>query len=548
MKIRFIFCILFIGTLPDFTFALQGAAYYKSQGDFQVAQRNPLKALELYKKALQINPDYVPALLAIGKLYRNLGALKSASQNLHRALSKSGPDASVLLEMGSVYRQLGALQKSLEALKQAHRLSKKNTEIMAQLALTYLELGNLKKARDWISKGKKEKPDSPQFRLLLARTYLMEGRPRRAKRILQIVLKSNPRNFEANLLLALILNVQGKTKKALMYAKKAVSIQPQSPRTHYVLASILLEQKLRKLRQNLSRFPKEEDFLNIIETLENARGYDESYIPALSLMAKVYLLLPQGCQKAKDSIESILSINPNHYVGRYLKGFCQKKHIPEVYSTMLNERPNDEITRQRLEASLWNQQLKELLLQQAHFHYARGISLSHAHRTDSAVYEFFTTLHLFPSHKGAHKHLAEYYRTLGDFISLQKELEFLRNITKNVTYTDRIEQIIRARKKKIYYTENLRNIENLKTPTPVFLMYGRPTNLLGNYPDAGEAFAEKLHLAIRLKSKIAVFSFPVWKKVMQQIQNFPHVGYGGYYSGETGDFLNAPLVQYAEKL
>jgi tetratricopeptide (TPR) repeat protein len=107
---------------------------YLALGDVQLAKGALDKAAAQYQKALEANPGFVPARLALAQLALRDEDFAAAEKQLSRAVTDGGGSAEVHLDLGVAYRGLGQPDKALVEYDAAEKLQPK-------LAAVYLNRG-----------------------------------------------------------------------------------------------------------------------------------------------------------------------------------------------------------------------------------------------------------------------------------------------------------------------------------------------------------------------------------------------------------------------
>ena len=107
---------------------------YLAIGDVQLAKGAADKAAAQYQKALEANPSFVPARLALARLALRDEDFAAAEKHLSRAVADGGGTAEVHLDLGVAYRGLGQPDKALAEYDAAEKLQPK-------LAAVYLNRG-----------------------------------------------------------------------------------------------------------------------------------------------------------------------------------------------------------------------------------------------------------------------------------------------------------------------------------------------------------------------------------------------------------------------
>jgi len=107
---------------------------YLAIGDTQMAKGSVDKAAAQYQKALEANPGFVPARLALARLALKDEDFAAAEKHLSRAVADGGGSAEVHLDLGVAYRGLGQPDKALTEYEAAEKLQ-------PRLAAIYLNRG-----------------------------------------------------------------------------------------------------------------------------------------------------------------------------------------------------------------------------------------------------------------------------------------------------------------------------------------------------------------------------------------------------------------------
>ena len=110
------------------------AELYLAIGDVQMAKGAVDKAAAQYQKALEAQPSYVPARLALARLALKDEDFAAAEKHLSRAVADGGGSAEVHNDLGVAYRGLGQPDKALAEYEAAEKLD-------PRLAAVYLNRG-----------------------------------------------------------------------------------------------------------------------------------------------------------------------------------------------------------------------------------------------------------------------------------------------------------------------------------------------------------------------------------------------------------------------
>lgn len=236
---------------------IQEATFYFTEGVKYYILEDMAKALALFEKSLEVDPENAAAHYKIAKILMGKGDLNNALVHAARAL-ELGPEnkyyylanAEVLTrqsnfqEAAQIYERLiehiegtdeylfdlAALylyqedyQQALDIYDRAEQRFGYAYEITAQKQKIYLKLNQLNKA---IAEGEKlvnEFPGEPQFVIALAEILISNDREKDAIPYLEDLLKIVPDNPEARLMLAKLYEETGNEQKSLDNMKVAFS-------------------------------------------------------------------------------------------------------------------------------------------------------------------------------------------------------------------------------------------------------------------------------------------------------------------------------------
>jgi len=257
-----------------------GAHANLRKGDRTAAAR----ALE---HTLNLQPDYVPALIWLGDTYLDLGRVEDAQAAFSRALTRQPDSAPALFGAGRVALARRAYDEAVRNLEQAVRIDPRATVIQYPLAMAYRGIGEREKAeaslrrrgttppdlpdpllqqadvvlesgvaheaigmqalrrQDWagamqaFKRGLELSPGDPSLRYWMATAMIASGDAAGAEREFRAVTRANPGFANAHFSLGAVLDRQGKKDEALREYEAAVSAAPNMPDARLRLADTL---------------------------------------------------------------------------------------------------------------------------------------------------------------------------------------------------------------------------------------------------------------------------------------------------------------------
>jgi tetratricopeptide (TPR) repeat protein len=162
-----------------------------------------------FKKALQINSNYMEAALNLAVLYNNLG-LGKKSKAIYEHLKKYGAAgrgamdpmlmskiANMHAEIGDLYHSVGEYESAIDSYGRAVDLCPKYLDVQTKLASCYRESGDPKKAVKIFKKFQRQAGNYAPFWIAWGVTSYALGKNKDAFKSWQKALKIEPRNKTA---------------------------------------------------------------------------------------------------------------------------------------------------------------------------------------------------------------------------------------------------------------------------------------------------------------------------------------------------------------
>jgi TolB-like protein/cytochrome c-type biogenesis protein CcmH/NrfG len=229
-----------------YEYYLQGRAYFHQWKD-----RSYKAAIELYKKAIKIDPNYALAYAGIADCYSLLFLYMDSNQEyLSEAATFSRKALELDPNLAEAHVALG-LSSSLtknyaeaeKAFSTAIRLCRKLFEAHYWLARTYFIQGKIEKALSTYKKAFIVDPDDYQTPVLLAAILRSKGQKQKAEQVLlkgiknaEHILRYDPNNTRALYFGAGALIETGDKTRGLEWADRALKSEPDDPATLYNIA------------------------------------------------------------------------------------------------------------------------------------------------------------------------------------------------------------------------------------------------------------------------------------------------------------------------
>jgi tetratricopeptide (TPR) repeat protein len=166
------------------------AVSYYNRGEYE-------KAIEAYKRAIELNPDFTEAYYHLGMAYSSLGKYKEAVEAYSRAVRIKPDYAAAYYNLGHAYSNLNRHDKAIKAFRQSIQYEPGNVEAYFALGNAYFDSGKEERAVDTFEAAISRKPDNPYAYYRLGLLYFPTGLHARAAEAFTQVIIRDPRYGEA---------------------------------------------------------------------------------------------------------------------------------------------------------------------------------------------------------------------------------------------------------------------------------------------------------------------------------------------------------------
>ena len=162
------------------------------ENDPQTKKAEMEKALEEFKKASEIYPDYPDAWQQLGLAYFRLGNNQLSLQSYEKALKLNPSEATTYGNMGIIFFQKGDIAKAIGLYQEAIKLDANYADAYLNLGSCYGTKGEFAKAADNFLKCIQLEPENAQANYFLGITYKSLNNAAEAKRYLEKAAQLNP--------------------------------------------------------------------------------------------------------------------------------------------------------------------------------------------------------------------------------------------------------------------------------------------------------------------------------------------------------------------
>jgi hypothetical protein len=139
---------------PEAGYELQkeSPGYYYSLGTLADNKRQWDKAIQLYTKALSVDPDYRDAYTGLAWDYYEKGNYELEVSNFEQAAARGPEKAETWYFLGTAYQDVGDYDKAIIAFNKALNIDPNHKDALHDLAIIYISTGDTEKARQLLQR------------------------------------------------------------------------------------------------------------------------------------------------------------------------------------------------------------------------------------------------------------------------------------------------------------------------------------------------------------------------------------------------------------
>ena len=200
---------------------------------------NQQEAIDHFRKALALKPDFARAYYNWGTVLSNTGQPKEAIERFRQALEYDPDYLSARYNLGTELYQIGQLSEAIVQLKKAVALNPNFAWAHVNLGEALALSGESAEALKQLEQALRLKSDSAEIQFDLANTYLKVNQPQQAIEHFRQAVVLDPQNCDALNDLAVVLVKLDRIPEAIPYFQSALQIKPDFFEARYSLANAL---------------------------------------------------------------------------------------------------------------------------------------------------------------------------------------------------------------------------------------------------------------------------------------------------------------------
>lgn len=281
---------------PDYTTPYLAHYYIGRVRMEQPDPKNKSLAEASFKKALEMKPDFVDALLSLGSLYSKQHKEEKAISLYKEFQKENAPSSRVAEILSQVFIEKGEYQQAFEQLEVLENDTDDPLNVRMKMALLLIEQKKYNQAVKKLEQILKDAPDSDKVRFYLAAVYEEMGLADNAIKEYKKVPAASTYYGESIVHAAYLLKGAGRLNEAIEVVSKGLKERQDQPSIYAMYASLMDEkadykEASRILQLGLERFPENAQLRFYNGTMHDRLGNKEMVI---------------------GEMQKVLEIDPNH--------------------------------------------------------------------------------------------------------------------------------------------------------------------------------------------------------------------------------------------
>ena len=239
-------------------------AYYLS-GEIEEQQKAWPKAYANYLKAVEVQPDFLPAKAKLGKIYLLMGETAKAEKMDNEILAKQPHDAAGLTLKAAIMMHKGDIDGAIKEVNQVVASDPAQDDSVSLLAFLYSKQGNDTKAQAVLDKGIEANPKNITLRMARANFALKNKDFPKAEQLYRNIVSIDPKKLEYRAMLATFYAQNNQLDKAEAVLRDAIKADPEDQKRGLLLAQFLASRR--------SGEAAEKELLVMIQNAPKSKSY-----------------------------------------------------------------------------------------------------------------------------------------------------------------------------------------------------------------------------------------------------------------------------------
>jgi tetratricopeptide (TPR) repeat protein len=307
--------------------------------------KQPDKAIAMYQKALELNPDDSEARHTLATIQLMTAQSKEALETLSPLLQKNNPDARTLQLASTAYEEQKNTPLAVTTLRQAIVTDPHNVDLYLDFAILSMDHQSYEVGVDMVNVGLKAEPKSAPLYVARGVLYVQLARYDDAEDDFEKAEALEPGQGVSSAAQGLEQAQNNNLDRALTTVQAKLANKPNDPYLLYLQADILTQMGLE---------PGSQQFQTAIRSAKRAVALQPNLVAAHDVLAKLYLQAGQN-QAASEHCRTALKLDPKDQTALYHLIQAQRKtgnknEIPDLLKRLAElraEETKDERERNR---------------------------------------------------------------------------------------------------------------------------------------------------------------------------------------------------------
>ncbi len=198
-------------------------------------------AIELFRRAIEINPEYVHAYVSLGSAQLRIEQYEAAERSFRRAIEFDDENALAYLGLGQTYKLFGSTDEAIRYVERALELDPESADATFTLALIYADESEHEKEFEALTRTVGIDPRHSQAFSRLADIFLANDMYAEAVRALDATAAGRTPVEHIHTRLAQAYYSMGDLKRAESELRREISLRPRTASPRANLARLLAE-------------------------------------------------------------------------------------------------------------------------------------------------------------------------------------------------------------------------------------------------------------------------------------------------------------------
>jgi tetratricopeptide (TPR) repeat protein len=298
------------------------------QGDIYLNEGRTNEAESAYAKAIELNPELSTAYLSLAQVYLQTRQEKRALDRLDALAAKHTNDVTALMMIGFIHQAAGRYEQARDAYLKVLAVDPNSSNSFSALNnLAYVDseyLGKLDDALQLATKARQLRPYDPHVADTLGWILFKKGEYAHALSVIQESAEKQPSDPEVQMHLGMAHYMMGEEQAARLCLGQALASQIDFP-----------DKDMARRRLEVLNIDPATATPEVIQKLQSMVHEDPKDPVPLSRLAAIEELHGE-VQKAADSLESLISINPQDWSAmiRLSRLYADHEHLDDPHKAL----------------------------------------------------------------------------------------------------------------------------------------------------------------------------------------------------------------------